>query len=68
MSEWKIITTTKETEAKVYTEKAQAHIDAYLLNTGSVQPMWSVHGYGISFGKRGYLVRAIKRTNGHTIQ
>ena len=66
MSEWKIITTTKETGAKVYTEKVQAHMDVYLLNTGSVQPVGS--GYGISFGKRGYLVRAIGKYSGRTIQ
>lgn len=66
MSEWKIITTTKETEAKVYTEKAQAHMDVYLLNTGSVQPVGA--GYGISFGKRGFLVRAIGKYSGRTIQ
>jgi hypothetical protein len=67
MSEWKIATTTKEATAKVYTEKAQAHMDVYLLNTGSVVPLGA--GFAISFGpKKGYLVRAIGKYSGRTIQ
>lgn len=67
MSEWKIVTTTREAEAKVYTEKAQAHMDAHLLSTGSVVPVGA--GFGVFFGpKKGFLVRAIGKYSGRTIQ
>lgn len=67
ISKYKIETSANVHTAKQYTEKVQAHMDVKHLGCGSVEPN-GTSGFVISFGKRGYLVRAIKRTNGHTIQ
>ena len=65
-SKYAISTTTSTTTAKHYADRIQAALDVKALGCGSVVPVGT--GFGITFGKRGFLVRAIKRTNGHTIQ